>query len=377
MSQEQIWFFIWESTRPSSRSPPYQQGWLTLSEVKKNMSLEKALSSSKAEGKVEDHSFWIHSNSMKAAVQLLSDQSISVTWELYCKSDSVVTIHIRPNQDPSPNTSKATSHHHSLTERRKQSGRRTVSDIFVRPPLSQVTASLDALSLGPVSKLEAENKVTIDLGNGKSETFSKEYLLGWITAEVMTAGKDVSSISVTTVTKNGRPVHISLSHDVWTTSLLRGPWKEDFQNIWNISQGAAYQRNKALGTLRDIPNFEQFSKLFIRDLRCFGRDPRAQKRLNDTNHSFFLGQKYFAPDTVTKILALPMGDVTVKDKLEQLAQRKITREQQNEICAAHDLSPLFEAALGLDWDSVKLEMTGDVVEQILQGNIPKKGFGGQ
>lgn len=340
------------------------------------MTLQKALLASKARGKFEDHSFWIHSNSMKAAVQLLSDRSIPITWELYCKHDSVVTIHIRPAQDPSPNTSQATSHQQSLAERRKNSGRRTVSDIFVRPPLSQVTASLDALSLDPVNKLEDENKVTIDLGEGKSETFSKEYLLGWITAEVLTGGKDASNICVTSITKNRRPVEISLNGDIWSTSLLRGPWKEDFQRIWDVSQSASYERNKALESLSNIPNFNRLSKLFIRDLRCFGKDLQAQKRLNDTNHPYFLGPKYFSPDTVTKILTIPMGTVTVKDKLDQLAQRKVSREQQNEICAAHDLSPLFEAALGLDWSSVKEEMTGEAVEQIIAGKPHMKGIAG-
>ncbi|CZT03507.1 uncharacterized protein RAG0_10231 [Rhynchosporium agropyri] len=179
MAEEQIWFFSWESTKPSTKSPPYQQGWLPLPEVvRQGLTLQKALTTSRAPGQVSDHNFWIHSNSMSAAVQLLTDQSIKVTWELYCKKDAVVTIHIRPNKDPSPNASRASSHQQSLADRRKQSGRRAVSEIFVRPPLSQITSALDTLSLGPINKLDSSDEVTLDLGGGKSETFSKEYLLG-------------------------------------------------------------------------------------------------------------------------------------------------------------------------------------------------------
>ncbi|CZT07517.1 uncharacterized protein RCO7_09770 [Rhynchosporium graminicola] len=303
MAEEQIWFFIWESTKPSTKSPPYQQGWLPLSEVvRQGLTLQKALTTSRAPGQVSDQNFWIHSNSMSAAVQLLTDQSIKVTWELYCKKDAVVTIHIRPNKDPSPNASRASSHQQSLADRRKQSGRRAVSEIFVRPPLSQITSALDTLSLGPINKLDSSDKVTLDLGGGKSETFSKEYLLGWITSEIMTAGKDAAGIKVTSLTKNRRPVEVTLN-----------------------------------------------------------------------NH--FLGGNYFSPDFVAKILALPMGMVTVKDKLDQLTDRKVTRENQNKICAAHDLAPLFEAALGIQWDIVKAELNKEAIKEILAGDGSRNKFG--
>lgn len=132
----------------------------------------------KVNKRVEDHTFWIHSNSMRAAVQLLTDESIRVTYQLYCKDDAVVTIYIRPANDPSPNASHAPSHNISLAERRKASGRRTVSDIFIRPALPHIHDSLDALSVELLGTLNEVEKVTIDLGMGKSETFSKDYLIG-------------------------------------------------------------------------------------------------------------------------------------------------------------------------------------------------------
>jgi len=115
-----------------------------------------------------------------------------------------------------------------------------------------------------------------------------------------------------------------------------------------------YERNKALKKLHAIPGFNENAKLFIRDLRYFGKDIKAQNRLNETKHEYFLGGKYFLPSTVSMILQLPMGKSTVRDELRNLARRKIEREQ-DEICASHDLSPLFEATFGLDWKELKAE----------------------
>jgi hypothetical protein len=190
MDNEQIWFFIWEKMKPKPSLAPYKQGYLPLSEVKKGMTLTKILQIVGVDSPVDDHTFWIHSNSMKAAVQLLNDNSIQMTWKLYCESDSVVTIHIRPAADPSPNTSKAPSHSASLAERRKVSGRRTVSDIFTRSPLEHVTSGLDATSLEPIKNLKEGDKVTISTGEGKVETFSKEYLLGKAKTSSFTSYED-------------------------------------------------------------------------------------------------------------------------------------------------------------------------------------------
>lgn len=53
---------------------------------------------------------------------------------------------------------------------------------------------------------------------------------GWITAEIE-AGKLIDDVVVTSITPRGRPVHTRLDHDVWTKSLLRGPWKNEFLPI--------------------------------------------------------------------------------------------------------------------------------------------------
>jgi hypothetical protein len=171
-----------------------------------------------------------------------------------------------------------------------------------------------------------------------------------------------------------RPKEITLTDAVWQTSLLRGPWKEEFQKLWELSKIAICQRNEALDQLHQIPDFTEMAKQFIRDLRCFGGDVKAQARLNDTKHEYFLGGKYFSPSTVAKILQIPVGNSSVKEELEKLSRRKVEREQQNEICAAHDLAPLFEIAFGLDWTTLKNEDA--LKNKANQKGAEKKGFGG-
>lgn len=66
---------------------------------------------------------------------------------------------------------------------------------------------------------------------------------------------------------------------------------------------------------------------------------------------------------------------TVKDELENIARRKVEREQQNEICASHDLSPIFEAAFGLDWKDLKAE-EAEVLQSKENQKSDKKNLGG-
>jgi hypothetical protein len=62
---------------------------------------------------VQKFAFYLHSASMAAAVRLLSDESILVTYNLYCQKDDVVTILVRGINEPSPNTSRSPSHQNS------------------------------------------------------------------------------------------------------------------------------------------------------------------------------------------------------------------------------------------------------------------------
>ena len=172
---EQLWWFVTESAEDSK----YYQRSKLLSEVRrKNPKISDILSLLRLKGMPEDYNFWIHSPSMSAAVQLLKDTAINVIWTLYCRDDPTVTIIVRPASDHSPNTSTAPSAKSSLAERRKASGRRTVSEVFTRPDPRHVSQHFDPVTQEPLKDLAESDKVQIDFGGGKYETFSKDYLIG-------------------------------------------------------------------------------------------------------------------------------------------------------------------------------------------------------
>ena len=150
--------------------------------------------------------------------------------------------------------------------------------------------------------------------------------------------------------------------------------RKSFRSFGSSAKLPSTKETKHLTQLHQIPDFTEMAKQFIRDLRCFGGDVKAQARHNDTKHEYFLGGKYFSPSTVAKILQIPVGNSSVKEELEKLSRRKVEREQQNEICAAHDLAPLFEIAFGLDWTTLKNEDA--LKNKANQKGAEKKGFGG-
>jgi hypothetical protein len=105
--------------------------------------------------------------------------------------------------------------------------------------------------------------------------------------------------------------------------------------------------------LFSMPTFKDRAIVFIRDLRAFGSDPKAQTRLLSTNSEFYIGLPYFDSDTTKKILSIPMGSGTVQDELERIKRRKAERGEGDEICASHDLAPIFAMALNLEWQAIK------------------------
>jgi hypothetical protein len=132
---------------------------------------------------------------------------------------------------------------------------------------------LDAETLLPIRQLPENQKVVLDLGRGRFETFSASYLLGripllaslivwlisivvgWIMAEVE-KGTPLDNIVVTSITPKGRPSNIKLDKDVWTRSLLRGPTKDQFLGVWNTFSELAVGKSDALGRHnRELPVF--------------------------------------------------------------------------------------------------------------------------
>lgn len=106
---------------------------------------------------------------------------------------------------------------------------------------------------------------------------------------------------------------------------------------------------------RDHPSYSTNAKVFIQDLKRFGSQPDGQTRLLLANHRFFLGEPYFASATVTKILNLPLHPSTVGAHLDGLMDKKAERGQAEELCASHDLAPIFLRAFGLGWETFKNE----------------------
>ncbi len=99
------------------------------------------------------------------------------TFNLSFQKALVVTIWIRTADDLSPNTSRGTpSHQNSLAERRKVSRGGLVSETFIQPKVRHASDSIDVSTMEPIADIAGSDKVTIHLGGGRFETFTKEYL---------------------------------------------------------------------------------------------------------------------------------------------------------------------------------------------------------
>lgn len=141
-----------------------------------------------------------------------------------------------------------------------------------------------------------------------------------------------------------------LDQTVWQQSLIRGPWQADFMPLWQKHIETTSARESMITHMRTtIPNFTQTCIEFIRDLRTFSGNIDSRTRLDSTGHEFFLGKPYFDSATVTTILQLSTVNGTLDTQLRALAEKR----KNGEMCAAHDLSPLFERALGISWDKEK------------------------
>ncbi len=174
MASNQIWFLIWEDIG----SPVFNQIKISLDDVKKNgLSLPAVLQLLKLVDQPDQFSFFMHSASMRAAVQMLKSEAVQATWQLYCKQDPVVTITVRKIDDPSPNSSRAPSYSKALSQRRSASGNLTVPDIPIHTPPRNISARLDIVSLEPIADMPESEKVIILPDDGDAQAVSKEYLL--------------------------------------------------------------------------------------------------------------------------------------------------------------------------------------------------------
>jgi hypothetical protein len=171
---------------------------------------------------------------------------------------------------------------------------------------------------------------------------------------------------------------VKLTESIWQHSLIRGPWKDTFLPIWQKFNDAVVSRRQSLGILsRENSNFYQNAQLFIKDLNGFAKDSNSRARLEGTGHVYYIGEPYFKQDEVEAILGMKTTNGTVQLDLAQLAAKKSAT--YDSICAAHDLSPIYEMALNFKWDkaSGKTEslwqtMSGlQLSEEKTNQNVPK------
>jgi hypothetical protein len=171
---DQLWFFLKEEMV----LPKFTQKQYTLFDVQTDgITLQNCLNITSTQGSTERFAFYIHSASMAAAVRMLTDESIWVTYKLYCQNDPVVMVLIRDANDPSPNTSRAPSYNNSFAERRKVSRGKIIPEIFIQPPVRHASGSMDVSTMERIDDVPEFEKVTLNLGNENFETFTKEYLL--------------------------------------------------------------------------------------------------------------------------------------------------------------------------------------------------------
>ncbi|KAF4553949.1 Hypothetical protein D9617_5g068240 [Elsinoe fawcettii] len=370
---DQIWFFLQESTS-SQNFTLKQRNFSDIRKKKGGFSLRDCLDTVGANGDASAYAFYIHCSSMAAAVRLLSDESLKVTHGLYCRKADVVTITIRGANEPSPNSSRAPSHQSSLAARRRvtEPRGRIVSEIFIQPRARHASGSVDVAS-GEVMT-EQDEMVTIDVGNRDFVTLNKDYLTLWIES-CLRDGKVLTDIVVDSYGAGRTIRHDKLTEDVWQRSLIRAPPKDTFLPYWTTFVKARLGRESVLSDIiRDNKDFPQSCQNFIHDLRTYGSDAKSRSRLDKTGHEFYLGSPYFSNRVVQKLLRIPTQAGTLDTDLRALADK---RREGGDICAAHDLAPLYEGVLGVAWNKGKGKAIATAFEGLSVENpgTPKQSLG--
>ncbi|KAH7303269.1 hypothetical protein B0I35DRAFT_485272 [Stachybotrys elegans] len=111
---QQLWFFLVEHME----SHTYSQAHCTSAELGcMHLTLQTMLDRTQGFGFAREYSFWIYSQSMQSAVEMLHDDAIYGTYKMYCARDPVVHVIMRRATEPCPNSSQAPSHGASLGDR--------------------------------------------------------------------------------------------------------------------------------------------------------------------------------------------------------------------------------------------------------------------
>ena len=171
----------------------------------------------------------------------------------------------------------------------------------------------------------------------------------WIESQIEDLKKP-TDIVVTSIKSDGSTWDVQLTPEVWQKHLLRGPWKSLFEDIWDTSMRAQAKREAMrLELISTTANFQQNCQNFIYDLRSFDTNKKSRERLETVRNRYYIGKPYFSDDVCDKILRFPEHSGTLQTVLEALEKKRVG----SKICAAHDLSPIFESALGITWDKTR------------------------
>lgn len=116
----QTWITYFEPT--SSTTSTIQTKTLTTS-LQERLSLTKFLLTTGLHPLSKAHvDFLINSHSLKAPVLLLNDKALTTIYQQHCKNDPVITITIRPSNDPTPSSSHDRGAIYAFLERIKVNG---------------------------------------------------------------------------------------------------------------------------------------------------------------------------------------------------------------------------------------------------------------
>lgn len=193
----------------------------------------------------------------------------------------------------------------------------------------------------------------------------------------MSENKLPTKIYVQNYDAEGRLQDIALTAETWQQSLLRGPCRSDFAPLWDESLRIQARQEEMLESLStSVPQFRESCQKFIHDLRTFGGNKGSRDRLEGTGHEFYLGLPYFDGKTTDEILKLPTRLGTLEDDLKALSKKR----QDGTMCAAHDLSPIFEFVFHIQWDKAgrkasleRLHSSGGL--SFMAKEMAKKGVG--
>jgi len=159
--------------------------------------------------------------------------------------------------------------------------------------------------------------------------------------------KPLINIFVETFGENGVMEKVQLTAEIWQWSLIPGLWRDAFLPPWDEYNRVRNAR-EAIFFFCHLRSqvLRKLVRAFVHDLRTFGGDKGSRQRLEGTGHEFYLGSPYFSTSTREKLLKIPTKNGTLETDLRALSDKR----RGGEICAAHDLSPLFEAILAVSWD---------------------------